>query len=76
MHGVERPGIMSDPSSTTITPRRRPSRTLLHLDDDVRQRLEASAAKHRRTLSAEASVAILRHADEPRLSDGETQAAA
>jgi hypothetical protein len=63
---------MESTARTTPTPRR----TVLSLPGDIRARLERAAVQHRRTLSAEATIAIERHIAEPRLSDGEPKAAA
>jgi hypothetical protein len=64
--------------STEDTPRasQRNERTVLSLPPEIRARLVGASELHRRTLSGEATIALERHLDEPRLSDGEPKAAA
>jgi TraY domain len=62
---------MEPTARTTPAPRR----TVLTLPGDIRARLERAAVQHRRTLSAEATIAIERHIAEPRISDEPPRAA-
>jgi hypothetical protein len=55
---------------------RRTERTVLSLPAEVRARLVRASELHRRTLSGEATIALERHLDEPRQSDGESPRAA